>query len=691
MRFRSRDLRTTGRFARRTACVVALVVCGCGRTPPEPGLLWRVGAMSGSRAGGDVLVDGGETWIAYEDDVVQDAGRIRIVHLDPKQRKVPYRVVAVVEGDAPSLARSADGGFILVHALRAADGEKYIVQRRAPPGGDNWSAPQPLGASGARIASDRLAIGGDTAWFVPAVRDSANAARIVLFRSRDAGVTWQESPVASLAGAADAAIAVQGATLLVIARRGNALVQCTSTDDGATWSAFAPIAVATAQIESTPHCLISDGVRLRLAWTDAAADSGVALPAVRALRLSESTDAGRTWSRGVPIVWRAGSIPCAPSLSIQEQRATVLFTDRSTHAAEIICFARERDAAVRPAGAAASALRLWAQHTLARPMTSQRLFIEGYFMRGLVSAHTILRRTPSLDAPLDTPAGLQRAMDFADWMLSGQTGQGYWPLGYKAVYIADMAAVVALYADLTPHVEPERAGRYVASAEKFAAALVRDRMLLPSGAAGIGWPETRTPSESTAVRTPYLVSTSLAGVGVHAWLYSRTQNAVYRERALQSLEYTLSQIRPDGSLAGLEWGEQTEGPFLIAAYVQEGWMAADAYLQDKAALERLRRELPAHVDWLVRSQRTDGTWDSGADGEFARTPPIVSFLVWYQQRCSSHAGARAAVERAAVSLTDPDRWITNGILRAGKHEEVLRALASRPLATLAGEGANLPR
>jgi len=85
----------------------------------------------------------------------------------------------------------------------------------------------------------------------------------------------------------------------------------------------------------------------------------------------------------------------------------------------------------------------------------------------------------------------------------------------------------------------------------------------------------------------------------------------------------------------------------------------------------------------VSTQRPDGTWDSGADGEFARTTPILSFLVWYQQRCAPHAGARAAVERAAVSLTDPDRWIANGILRAGKHEEVLRALSSRPLASLA--------
>ena len=112
-------------------------------------------------------------------------------------------------------------------------------------------------------------------------------------------------------------------------------------------------------------------------------------------------------------------------------------------------------------------------------------------------------------------------------------------------------------------------------------------------------------------------------------------------------------------------------------------MAADEYLEDGAVRDRLRRALPPHVDWLVRSQRADGTWDSGADGEFARTTPIVNFLLWYDKRCASHPGARAAAERAAVPLTDPDRWMANGILRAGKHEEVLRALSSRPLAALA--------
>jgi hypothetical protein len=461
-------------------------------------------------------------------------------------------------------------------------------------------------------------------------------------------------------------------------------VQSTSSDAGTTWSTFAPVAVAS-RVEPTPHGLVSDGTHAWLAWTDTAPDTGIALPQVRALRRSETTDGGGHWSRGAPIVWRAGSIPSSPALALQGKLVTVLFSDRGEDAGEMVCLAREIADIEHPSRPAAIALRLWTQHLLARPVMSQRLFIEGYFMRGLIAAHEALPWAPVADAPLDTPVGLQRAAGFAEWMLSGQTELGYWPLGYRAVYVADMAAVIALYAELGPYTGPERMSRYVASAEKFAAALERDKMLLPSGAVGIGWPETRTPSESTAVRTPYLVSTSLAGISVHAWLFSRTKNEMYRERALRSLDFTLAQIQPDGSLVGLDHGETKEGPFLVSAYVQEGWMAADEYLKDGAVRERLRRALPPHVDWLVRSQRADGTWDSGADGEFARTTPIVSFLLWYDKRCTSHPGALAAVERAAIPLADPDRWMANGILRAGKHEEVLRALSSRPLASLARE------
>jgi hypothetical protein len=344
---------------------------------------------------------------------------------------------------------------------------------------------------------------------------------------------------------------------------------------------------------------------------------------------------------------------------------------------------------------AARALELWCEHTLERPGTSVRLFIEGYFMRSLVAGHEVLRGEPSVTgaratAPppgarlLDTQAGMARAISFADWMLAGQDSSGYWPLGYRAVYVADMAAVTGLLAALVPHVDAARVRRYEIAAAKFAAALERDGMLLPSGACGVGWPETRTPSDSLAVHDPYLVSTGLAGIELQAWLYSRTRNERYRQRALAAIDYTLSQLRPDGSYAAVQLGPAAEGAFVAAAYVEEGWMAADLFLQDEAVLGTLRQGLKAHVAWLVRTQNPDGTWGGrGADGEWARTPPIVNFLIWYDRRCEAREDVRAAVRRASVTLSDPDAWRDLGLARNGKNQEVMRALAGRALAALA--------
>jgi hypothetical protein len=212
------------------------------------------------------------------------------------------------------------------------------------------------------------------------------------------------------------------------------------------------------------------------------------------------------------------------------------------------------------------------------------------------------------------------------------------------------------------------------------------RHAAPDGACGVGWLETRTRSEATAERTPYLISTALAGIELHAWLFSRTHDPQTGARARQALQYTLAQLQPDGSLPPFELNGGREGAYAIAAYVQEGWMAADRCLGDPNLRAVWRAALPAHVDWLLRTQKADGTWGStGDDGEWARTPGIVDFLIWYDERVEQRPDVRRAIQLASVVLTDPDRWPAYGLARRGKHEDVLRALCGRPLAALAAD------
>lgn len=667
--------------------VTALAFTSCSKRSEE-GVVWSTGtagrAVAGAYTSGDVALRGGTTWIAYAEEV-NGVSRVRIRRAEAETPRASRGepLLATFEGEVPGLGVRTDGGLLVVYRHHDA-----IWSRRGAPDGRSWDVPVPVSPYPSGLASGRLPHLRAREWIVPVVHEGA----VVCARTADDGVTWRV--VGTLEGAAsDAAIAVSNGLLHMVLRQGSSLWLATSGDDGATWSDAVPLGIVT---RATSHALESTPHGLALAWTDAALDSGAAPPPVRALRLATSANSGTTWDLRAPIAWRAGREPVSPALAAEGERLVCLFEDRWRNTSTLACVAVGLDddrasgeGRYRASpGAAREALRLWTEHTLLRPETSIRLFIEGYFMRALVVAHEVLAplRAERADA-LDTREGILRAVTFADWMLAGQDSSGYWPLGYKAVYVADMAAVVGLFASLEPHVEPERLRRYTESASRFAAALQRDRMLLPEGAVGVGWPATRTPGEASADRTPYLVSTALAGIETHAWLYKRTRNAIYRDRAIAALDYTLAQLRPEGSLPGFALdGEAPEGNFLVAAYVQEGWMAADLFLEDAALHERLRVALRPHVAWLLRSQRPDGTWDSGADGEYARTPAIVGFLIWYDARCEAREDVRDAVRKASRILLDPDRWMDYGILRQGKHEEVLRAIAGRPIAALAADG-----
>ena len=503
--------------------------------------------------------------------------------------------------------------------------------------------------------------------------------------------------------------------LILVVRLDTALARSTSLDDGATWGALAAIEART---DTLPPALCETPQGVVLAWTDAPPDTSWALPGLRAVRLALSSDGGEAWRPLRPLVWSAGRTPWVPGLARSDDGITALVVRRAREASLLDCGryplrqlqvpvegnARTSKFYAADPVRAAAALELLCEHTLERPGTSIKLFIEGYFMRSLVAGHEVLRGLPSVAelgaAPvaskplastpsggarlLDTQQGLTRAITFADWMLGGQDANGYWPLGYKAVYVADMAAVTGLFAALAPHVEASRVQRYEAAAARFSAALERDGMFLPSGACGVGWPETRAPHDSLGVRQPYLVSTALAGIELQAWLYARTGGDRYRQRALAALDYTLSQLGSDGSFPVVESGPAAEGAYVAAAYVQEGWMAADIFLRDDAVRGTLRQALKKHVDWLVRTQNPDGTWGKRDEaGEWARTPPIVNFLIWYDRRCESRPEVRAAVRRGSVTLADPDAWRDLGLARQGKNEEVMRALAGRALAALA--------
>jgi hypothetical protein len=696
-------------------CVVlAFVAVSCGHRETGPRAVFSrggPGTAHGVFQSGGVARGGGNIWIAYTDAGDPRQPVVRIVRVaefarEGAKAKSPA-VVAEFSGLAAGLVVMHGGGMAVAYH-EGGDSSNRILFRRGSSDGRTWGNPVriALRAGVHDLANGRLVETSGGILLLPAVwrasgPDSAAASDVVPYASKDNGGTWQELGSLRVAGAADPAVAeAANGELVLVLRAGTRLLRAGSTNGGKSWSALTDLGF---EVLAAPHALgrVSDSRELALAWTGPPGDSTVTKPDVMRLELAFSSDAGRTWRRAGPLALRAGRVPAAPALVCRDGRLVVLFEDRSGGArlSALTCIAddlhrleggerlpppehaRGRYSLDPPA--AREALAVLSEHTLGRSAPSIRLFIEGYYMRSLVAAHAVLgplhRQHPYW---IDTQEGLEHAVSFADWLVQGQAPSGYWPLGYKALYVADMAVAVGLFAALEPYVEDGRRRRYEAAAARFVEALERDGMILPSGACGIGWADTRAVTPERALRTPYLVSTALAGIEVQAWLFERTGRPEYRERALRSLDYTLSQIGPDGSLP---YVTREDGPLATAAYVQEGWMAADAFLQDHDVLAKLRRALPAHVTWLLRSQRADGTWDSGAEGEFARTPAIVDFLIWYDQRCEGRADVRLAVRRGSAALIDPDRWLAAGVFGTGKHEDVLRAVMGRPLAALAQE------
>jgi hypothetical protein len=611
--------------------------------------------------------------------------------------------MATFDGHVPGIALDDARRPLLVHALAAQDGGTAIMARSASRDGAAWDAPIEILAprNDLVLGSNRLVRTRRGRWLLPVV--AAGAPQCL---TSDDGRTWSLSalPGWPQEGRWPAIVESADGNWFGFVALGTSLARARSTDAGATWSAFEAL-IANPRIDTESAFAAgaaADGCLL--AWVETPPDTGVALPGVWTLRLA-STSAARTGLEWLaPVTRRAGDAIATPALCDAGKGAALAwFTARRGATATAACVrivpearragvATADDAATKMAHDASAALDLWTAHVLARPAPSQRLFIEGYCMRGLVAAQAVLGGHAGVAAPStralvlpgsDIDGGVLRARSFADWLLAGQDANGYWPLGYKALYVADMAAVVGLYAALAPHVDAETQARWTDSARRFAAALERDGLVLANGACGVGWVETRERDDTRIVREPYLVSTALAGIETHAWLYARTRDPAFARRGRAALEYTLAALQPDGSLPAFAAGELREGAYLAAAYVQEGWMAADRLLDDPEVTALLRRRLAPHVDWLVRTQRPGGIWGEAGDGESARTVAIPNFLIWYDRRCESRADVREAIRRAGIALVNPDRWLESGLLRPGKHEDVQRALAGRTLAALA--------
>ncbi len=614
---------------------------------------------------------------------------VRIAHDKTAAASAP--ALATLAGDTPGLVQCADGAIVVTAILPAEGGMEAAVAYRTDDAGMHWTEPALL-VRAARILCGHPVVLPDGTLLVPLVlQDTPDATQgFDVARSTDGGRQWSLNaaaiPVDALAVPSLAALG--GGVVVCAARQGARIVRAASSDAGRTWSLFTALEFETA----ADPVLIADAGQLRLAFTEPRPDTTLAAPALQGLRLAASADAGRTWTRATRLFVHPGRTPMPAALVSLPEGLALLCQERTAQQSVLTCRAwpwgAPRNASKAPSAvdtlATRDALRVLAAHTLGRPKRSRRLFVEAYAMRTLVAAHTALTACGAGKTDwFDSQRGLERAIAYADTLVAIQDKFGFWPLGYPAIWIADMGAAAALFGAVEKYVDEPRLQRYQAAAERFLRGVANEKLLHETGEVGlgrelivdtVGLPRRMSPE-------PYLVSTALVGIETRAWLFHRTHKPEYRVQALRSLDYTLSQITAEGFK---EPATCREGSLRAAAYIEEGWIAADMLLEDPAVLTKLRRALGPHVDWLLRTQRKDGTWDSKEDGTFGRTPGIINFLLWYDRRCRTRSDVRAAIARASAAFADTDRWHTLGILRANDHHEVQRVLLGRSLAALAG-------
>src|SRR5262249_47506665 len=155
--------------------------------------------------------------------------------------------------------------------------------------------------------------------------------------------------------------------------------------------------------------------------------------------------------------------------------------------------------------------------------------------------------------------------------------------------------------------------------------------------------------------------------------------AEYRDRARRALDVLLSRLKPDGALPTLA---RDEVPLQVAAYAQEAWMAA-GWLDDPALRPRLCTALGAHVRWVLRFQKPDGTWMVADPRGAARVDALANLLLWVDAGCGEDPAVYRAIERARSQLCDAKKLGSQGFYNKGDLQEVRQALAGRAIAALA--------
>jgi len=332
-------------------------------------------------------------------------------------------------------------------------------------------------------------------------------------------------------------------------------------------------------------------------------------------------------------------------------------------------------------------------------VSEQHIFVNGNLARGLLSCPATADQQRAALAWCSHLVGEQaqtrthnNASDAGFW------GVGYPVLGPKGdIYFGDTGTAVTVLAKcyrIVKASDPETAATYLASLEMYAR-YVRDGCqdsppggqgaaspgwILDNGAIGCGY------YLGHLSLPPYIIATGTTGAAFFAELAAITASPRdqrdYAIIAANALAWIGTTVRSDGVLPYIidnETATYTQWPLDTISYVTEGIVAVDVIsrrLADSAsgigwrdASCHLRAASAAAIDafeptveWLLRTQQSDGSWGKPHASDTLRSPRVVSLLQWYYLSSPANATMDQAIRDASARfvnyLASNDTWAT---------------------------------
>ena len=337
------------------------------------------------------------------------------------------------------------------------------------------------------------------------------------------------------------------------------------------------------------------------------------------------------------------------------------------------------------------------------------IFVEGYYYRTLLGLYEITGEKRYLDL----------VREGAERLLRRQAAEGYWGTGYGSVYLADTGSALGLLVNFHKHATPDERKRIELALRRYVElVLVKgdsrgNPFVHADGSVGIGFKTFRDGKGSGDLNKPYTIATALTGGEIFAALNYLHGEPAHKTIAVKACDWLLNTMNDEGVFPTIieDWNPGGANqdtlwrlyPLSAATYVGEGLVQAWTYIDDVAFRQRIERRIKPHIEWLLRTQNTDGSWGNPETevGQFdqARGHGVVNLLAWHYRNVSPDPRVAAAIRRYCLLLLDDRRVSYTNVAPAQLAksrwavplEHVGTALAGRALVEVVKPGADCYR